>query len=211
MKYIKRFNEEAKDKSIEDWCQELGLHKYEIVKNLVNVNDLRVVNISKKNLNKIPIQFGIIKSSFFCDNNNLTSLEGCPSNVVGSFFCHDNKLTTLEGGPRKVSGDFYCTHNKLTTLEGGPIEVGGSYNCNHNKIISLKGCPQKMRYDFFNLGHNPINKLIILFGSLKRYELSIYEYNYLRGANIIRKRLEKACEDAGIKMPELIKGYEYID
>ena len=42
-----------------------------------------------------------------CQNNNLTSLEGCPKTVGGSFFCNYNNLTSLEGIPKTIKGNFY--------------------------------------------------------------------------------------------------------
>ena len=31
--------------------------------------------------------------------------------VNGSFWCNNNQLTSLEGSPEKVGGDFYCYNN----------------------------------------------------------------------------------------------------
>ena len=81
---------------------------------------------------------------FDCDNNQLTSLEGCPQEVGGGFDCRNNQLTSLKGCPQKVGGWFWCDNNQLTSLEGCPKEVGGRFSCNNNQLTSLEGCPQKV-------------------------------------------------------------------
>lgn len=48
----------------------------------------------------------IITGNFWCDNNNLISLDGCPKEIGGSFSCTNNKLTSLDGKP-EVKGNFW--------------------------------------------------------------------------------------------------------
>ena len=92
---------------------------------------------------------------FSCCNNQLTTLEGAPEKVGGNFFCHDNRLTTLEGAPQTVGGHFYCNYNQLTTLEGAPKEVGGHFWCNNNRLTTLEGAPEKVGGGFY-CEHNPL-------------------------------------------------------
>jgi hypothetical protein len=228
MKYIKRFNEEVKEKSIEDWCKEFYIKKYEIVDGLVNVNG--GISMPNRNLIEIPIKFGIVDGYFYCYHNKLTSLEGGPKEVYGGFDCQNNKLLTLEGSPMEVGDQFYCQRNELTSLIGSPSKVGysfncssneltslidgpkearGVFNCQNNKLLTLEGAPIKI-YGTFKCENNPVYILIKLFGSFDKYKISIEDYKYLRGDKIYKKRLEKACVDAGIKMPGAIYGYEYI-
>jgi len=42
-----------------------------------------------------------VRGNFYCNGNNLTSLDGAPHTVKGAFECHDNELPHLEGAPRK--------------------------------------------------------------------------------------------------------------
>jgi hypothetical protein len=93
----------------------------------------------------LGIGFGKVSGDFYCSNNQLTSLEGSPSEVGGGFYCGYNQLTTLEGSPSRVDGNFNCSNNQLTTLEGSPGEVGGSFYCNDNPLKSLKGAPEIIR------------------------------------------------------------------
>ena len=70
--------------------------------------------------------------SFYCENNQLTSLVGAPQKV-GSFSCGNNLLTSLEGAPRKVrfKGWFFCDDNPVPerTLKSifSRMEKGESY------------------------------------------------------------------------------------
>jgi hypothetical protein len=239
MKYIKRFNEQT-EKSIEDWCKDFDIKKYRYKIKNGRVDVKGNVNISEKNLSKIPIQFGVVTGyftcvynllisligapvkvggGFYCSNNQLTSLSESPVSVGDIFDCPNNQLTSLEGATEKINGNFYCPYNKLETLEGGPKEVDGNYYCHKNELISLEGAPSSLSGEF-TCSNNPIYEVYILFripSLLFDDDHDTYvryqaslDYNYLRGTNIVRGRFEKACEDAEIKMPDSIKGYKYI-
>lgn len=59
-------------------------------------------------------------------DNRLKSLKGLPSSKGSKcrgFSCNDNELTSLEGCPERVDGEFACSHNKLVSFEGGPKEA----------------------------------------------------------------------------------------
>ena len=75
------------------------------------------VNLMNLGLTKIPINFTEVGGSFYCSNNQLTSLVGSPEEVGRNFFCWGNKLTSLVGAPKEVGGGFYCSNNQLTDLE----------------------------------------------------------------------------------------------
>ena len=65
--------------------------------------------------------------------------------VGGTFFCDHNQLTTLEGAPKEVGGHFWCNNNRLTTLEGAPKEVGGGFWCEHNPLPPNKTVEQLLK------------------------------------------------------------------
>jgi hypothetical protein len=111
MKYLKRFNEEA---SLEEWCRKLWITNYDIVNNVINVT--KSVFLNDKKLEIIPVKFGVVYKDFYCNNNKLTSLEGCPEEVGGDLNCNNNRLTTLEGSSKKVGGMFTCTQNPVYAL-----------------------------------------------------------------------------------------------
>jgi hypothetical protein len=125
-------------------------------------------------LNHIPLWLKnvTVNGNFYCYNNKLTSLEGCPQTVNGSFDCYKNKLTSLIGCPKTVNGYFYCANNKLTSLEGCPQTVNGYFDCYNNKLTSLIGCPKTVN-GYFDCRNNKkefsldeINKLCKIKGNI---------------------------------------------
>ena len=119
---------------IEDWLNEYNIKNYTINDDFtIDVDG--DVNLVRKNLMEFPeyIQFGVVKGTFNCSGNRLTSLRGCPREVrLGNFLCNHNQLTSLEGVPKKVEKIFDCSNNKLTSLEGAPKEVRWNFDCSHN-------------------------------------------------------------------------------
>jgi hypothetical protein len=100
------------------------------------------VDLANKGLRKLPLKFGRVTGNFWCSYNQLTSLEGCPTEIGGSFWCFDNLLTSLEGCPTEIGGSFLCYYNQLTSLEGCPTEIGGIFICYNNNLTSLKGATE---------------------------------------------------------------------
>ena len=100
------------------------------------------------------VKFGRVSGSFYCHDNDLTSLEGAPREVGGGFYCQGNKLVTLEGSPETVGGDFSCINNRLTTLDGSPDTIGGSFSCRNNRLTTLEGAPEGVGRDFLCQGNN---------------------------------------------------------
>jgi hypothetical protein len=106
------------------------------------------------------IRFGKVTGSFYCDSNQLTSLDGCPTETGKDFWCSFNDLSSLEGSPRKVGMMFYCSDNNLVSLEGGPVEVFGGYFCSSNNLTSLKGAP-KGGVRRFTCEGNPVSEPVL--------------------------------------------------
>jgi hypothetical protein len=184
MKHLKLFEN---FNNIDSICKKFGITNYTINSDgLVDVNG--DVDLSSESLTKLPLKFGKVTGYFDCYDNQLTTLEGGPKEVGGNFNCRDNKLATLEGSPREVGGDFYCNNNNLTSLEGGPREVGGGFYC----------------------GDNPIYSIYKLFPNHKSYMDSL-DYSYLRGTDIVKSRFQESLDEVGIKLPNKIDGYKYID
>jgi hypothetical protein len=145
------------------------------------------VDISSRQLNKLPLKFGKIEGHFICDMNELATLEGAPSDVGSYFDCNNNKLTTLIGSPIEVGGDFYCNDNNLITFEGYPSRIDGDFICYNNPIWGV-----------YKLFPNP-----------KSFMDSL-DYNYLRGDKIDKRRFREALEEFDIEIPESIPGWKYI-
>jgi hypothetical protein len=93
---------------------------------------------------KYPL-FNRVRHDFNCGNDgyenqlNLTTLVNISPKIVGgSFYCNNNQLTSLKGSPESVGRNFYCYNNKLVSLEGAP-QVGGYYSCRYNPIYEIVG------------------------------------------------------------------------
>ena len=153
MKHIKEYNEY---KDIDAICQRYGITNYTINNGLVDVD--ASVDLASRKLTKLPLQFGKVTGNFFCDSNQLTSLEGAPKTVEGNFYCHNNQLTSLEYAPKTVEGNFYCHNNKLTSLEGAPEKLSGNFYCNNNQLTTLEGGPKTVEGNF-NCGNNKLTSL----------------------------------------------------
>ncbi len=126
------------EQEIKDICEKYDIRNYTINPDgSIDVDG--GVNLYNMGLTKLPLDFNIVRGNFYCSNNKLTSLEGCPSYVGGSFYCYGNNLTSLVGCPNYIGGSFYCFENKLTSLEGCPKEVGVSFVCGDNPLESFEG------------------------------------------------------------------------
>jgi len=137
----KKFFESKQE--VDSICRKYGIQNYTINPD-ESIDVDGNVDLSSRGLKRIPLKFRNVRGNFYCNYNQLTSLEGCPQSVSGAFSCSSNKLTSLEGGPQSVGGHFFCSDNQLTSLEGCPQSVGGHFYCNYNQLTSLEGCPQSV-------------------------------------------------------------------
>jgi hypothetical protein len=147
MDKLKVYESFKTEQEIKDLCSEYGIENYQIRDDeSIDVSgnvDLWGLGI----LNKLPLTFNVVKGAFGCNENSLTTLEGCPEKVHSLFTCTWNKLTSLEHSPKIVEGDFDCWHNHyITSLEGlentyitGELDVRDCEN-----LYSLKGFPKKV-------------------------------------------------------------------
>jgi len=83
------------------------------------VNVTGNVDLRKLALARLPVKFGEVGGYFYCSRNQLTSLEGAPSQVGRYFDCSYNKLTSLVGIHKIIKS---C---KEIYLQGNPIKEGG--------------------------------------------------------------------------------------
>ncbi len=131
------------------------IKNYTIKDGLISVDG----NVSLiKKVKKLPFKFGQIGGYFYCSENQLTSLVGCPNEVGGDFYCNNNKLTSLVESPNKVGGNFDCYNNKLMSLAGAPKSVGGYFDCANNQLTSLEGAPQSVG-GYFYCAYNQLTSL----------------------------------------------------
>jgi hypothetical protein len=162
MTWVKLFEDFS---DIDAICQEYGIKNYTINPDGgVDVNG--DVDLSNKRLKSLPLKFGRVSGSFDCIYNQLTTLEGAPTEVGVDFYCSYNQLTTLEGAPKEVGGYFSCNNNQLTTLEGAPKEVGEGFYCSYNKLTTLEGAPKEVGDNVW-CDNNPLPKKVINFEDKK--------------------------------------------
>jgi hypothetical protein len=132
---------------IKEMCNFYNIENYTInTDGSIDVAD--DVMLSEYDLDTLPLKFNKVSGSFYCNKNNLTSLEGCPKEVGLHFNCMNNSITSLIGCPTIVNGFFMCKSNHLTSLEGCPITIGKSFACAYNALTSLKYAPSIINADF---------------------------------------------------------------
>ncbi len=103
------------------------------------------VILSRLDLERLPVRFGAVDGSFWCDGNRLVTLEGAPSTVGGNFWCAGNRLTSLEGAPSTVGGSLHCYRNRLTSLRGV-----------HRILRKMGGWAAPLSQPSIHFGENPI-------------------------------------------------------
>lgn len=105
------------------------------------------IYLNDKGLERLPdLSNVVLDASFYCQNNQLSSLRGAPQIVTGGFFAQSNALVTLDGAPTDVGAAFYCQQNRLETLAHAPRRVGSFFDCADNLLTTLDGGPE-------NVGH----------------------------------------------------------
>jgi hypothetical protein len=119
----------------------------------IDYSNQNLTTLKGKNIHKH------VEGSFYCHNNHLTNLDGCPEQVDGDFNCYNNILTSLEHSPKTIGGDFYCSYNELTSLEHCPEYVGGYFDCSYNQLTSLEYCPETVG-GYFWCKYNPWTNVI---------------------------------------------------
>jgi hypothetical protein len=220
MKYLKEYKifESVNEEEIHSVCDKYDIKNYTInTDGTIDVDGN--IDLNNKGLTKLPLKFNRVTGFFYCDNNQLTSLEGAPVSV-GNFYCHNNKLTSLEGAPQSVR-NFVCYDNQLTSLEGAPQSVGSDFYCHNNKLTNLNGLEFKS-FDEIYLEDNPIYTIVKSWiNNDNREDLIEYfvDINIIQEGGdkpkLIMMRLEAFYEDMNLKMNidfnEVKKYYEIIE
>lgn len=144
---------------IEKWIENLSISNCKLTKkNTINVYNY--VLLDHKNLKEFPsyIKFNHIVGGFHINNNDLSSLRGCPYSVTGSFMASENNLINLIDGPTVVKESYGASYNKLESLEGIAEIIGGSIYLAHNNLKTLEYIPSIIYGDLF-IENNPIETL----------------------------------------------------
>ena len=125
---------------INRWLKKHGVENFHILKdNSVDVKgDVRLAD-RLSNLLKLPLKFNNVEGDFDISDNELVSLEGCPSKVGGNFHCFKNEISSLKGSPKEVGGSFIVLKNNISSLKYSPSIVKEDYVCSHNPLKDLEG------------------------------------------------------------------------
>ena len=162
-------------------CKKYNIKNYSINPDL-SIDVEGSVDLYNLKLSSLPLRFSRVGGGFFCQNNNLTTLEGGPREVRKNFNCHNNLLTTLDGSPREVGENFDCAFNNLTTLEGGPREVGRNFYCSFNHLTTLDGGPIEVGGGFY-CSDNPVIVIIDKFPDWNKALKFWNDFNVVRNGN----------------------------
>ena len=133
MKYLKLFESFEDINSI---CWRYNITDY-IINPDGSIDVDGSVDLENKKLTKLPLKFNKVNDDFYCDYNELESLEGSPKEVNGDFYCYDNKLISFEYTPRIIRGDFGCNYNNIKTFEYFPVFIKIDFYCLGNPIYEV--------------------------------------------------------------------------
>ena len=123
---------------------------------------------SREGLNDLlGIRFGKAHWNFYCNGNNLTSLEGAPETVGGEFSCYNNRLTSLAGAPETVKGEFSSDGLKIPEGKWSMdtlIKIFLNGTPNQQQLVAPLVDPKVIQQQ---IDENPEGMLIKLKGYLK--------------------------------------------
>ena len=195
---IKLFEQFNSEQEIIDICKKYNIENYTINSDgSIDVDGS--VDLSHRELAKLPLKFNKVGGNFTCSYNYLTTLDGCPKEVGGVFYCSSNNLTSLEGIPMRINGFLHCSNNKITTLKGFPMIIEGYLDIESNQI-SIIDSSVEVRGNIYIYGTNFDNKikelsqerLRILFDHGVDYDI------FRKDGSINDSRLERLFKDFNI-------------
>jgi len=204
------------DRNLKFLCEKYQIENYTINNDgSIDVNG--DVDISFKDLERIPINFRNVTGEFHCDNNKLTTLEGSPIHVGKGFNCSSdnktsNRLKNLIGAPEYVGGDFDCAYSGIKSLVGSPKYVGGVFYCDSNELSNFEGLENSKLIGKFLCVGNRIQELYNLFNDKECIEF-INDFDVIQDDKIILDRLKEVYFALGLEVPRQIiinNAYEII-
>jgi len=99
---------------IEEWLNKYLDCEYKINPDLT-IDVYGVIMMDNMNIGEFPeyIQFNKADDTFSLTNTKLHTLRGCPREVGTNFYCDSNNLTSLEYAPEKIHGNLYMSRNNI--------------------------------------------------------------------------------------------------
>jgi hypothetical protein len=203
MKYLKLFEQKSYEEHVAEICQKYNIRNWSInSEGLVDVNGN--VDLSRKRLTKLPLNFGHVGGNFYCSSNQLTNLAGCPHTVSGNFSCAYNIIISLEGPLHTVSGNFLCSSNIITSLEGAPHTVANLY-CSSNQLTSLRFAPEVegevsiLPNPISDIPKKYLNKEYLQFIVKEQYDWNLYRKDGSMRLDRLEQMIEWGIETNKIK------------
>ncbi len=100
------------------WLDRMDVDDYTINDDLT-VDVIGDVEIAYRDLELIPVQFGVVDGLFNCAENRLVSLRGLPRKCL-EVYCRGNMLTNLDWAPAECTL-IHCRNNPtLRDINGAP-------------------------------------------------------------------------------------------
>ena len=112
--------------------------------------------------------------SYYCNHNNLTSLEGVAHTIYDNFDCAWCYIESLENSPGHVGKNYSCNANKIKTLKGIQKVICGNFICTNNLLESLKDGPEIVK-EVYYCNENPIKTWIYLPKEVQSFRCNIKE------------------------------------
>lgn len=155
MKYIKTYEglfdffkkKETDPKKIEiiKLCKEYNITKYTINDDY-SIDVDGPVDLSSKELTKIPIKFNKVTGFFSCVGNMLVNLENAPRRVERNFMCqhqYNGSFISLKGAPEYVGFRFDFNDNEnLKDFTDFPTYVGATIDAKSTGLYSFDCIPE---------------------------------------------------------------------
>ena len=110
---LKKFEFRMSDQEIHAICKEYRIKGYDINPD-GSISVDRSVRLSSRSLKRIPLVFKEVSGSFYCYDNQLTSLRGCPS--ARGIYCFNNQITSFEEIPEFWEGELNIFSNPVDEI-----------------------------------------------------------------------------------------------
>lgn len=182
-------------KDIKRWLDNKKIAQYKINKDLsVDVFGRVDIKFSLNEAKELPVQFGKIHGHYFCSEQGLTSLKGCPYEIYGTFDCSNNLLDNLQFSPSIIHSTFDCSYNKLKSFQTFPDNIGLDLYINNNPfttelLLEFKTVVKREIYsDLFPDTTSFINHVNTLKNILKEKKILSNEQVYSGISNNVNKK-----------------------
>jgi len=105
------------------------LDNYKVFENNTDLTEEQIDFLNRCTYGKSKVNpdtglIDVVRGNFNCSGMNLNDFKGLRfGKVFQSFYCNGNNLKTLDGSPKEVSEEFWCQGNPLISLEEAPEKV----------------------------------------------------------------------------------------